>query len=217
MDKRLHYSLRVIIRNRPGLLSISKRKEKEIIKDFYQKIDNEVEKFKTFLLKNELITQAEQIKNSEDITYVVSDIGMSFTTKKAYKKITLAEGKALLAEVIKKADEFNISNGPHWYIDKLYLFGSVLKEKEMVGDVDLILKISFRPEYKVNIWRAAETQRAKMLGYKPDRYGIYSTRREPAKRLKISKYISITESLDIKILEEKSEPYKIVYSREEPA
>jgi len=83
---------------------------------------------------------------SED-GFEVSEKGMTIARAKAKRRTPLAQALTLLDDFLTRADALNRDPDAVQYVERIWLFGSVMHGKAAVGDIDLALETARRPEY----------------------------------------------------------------------
>jgi len=83
-------------------------------------------------------------------TLKLTDSGEAIASAKARRRTPLGKAQALLDEFLGRVDALNRNPDAVNFVDEVWLFGSLLREQESVGDIDLALKKVRRPEYAGN-------------------------------------------------------------------
>jgi hypothetical protein len=83
-------------------------------------------------------------------TLKLTDGGEAIARAKAKRRTPIAKAQALLTEFLRHVDDLNRDPEGVRFVDEVWLFGSLMKEQESVGDIDLALKTVRRPEYAGN-------------------------------------------------------------------
>lgn len=68
---------------------------------------------------------------------------------KAKLRTPLAKAQAILDEFLARAHALNSDENAVCYVEEVWLFGSMLRGAETVGDIDLALVTDRRPQYRI--------------------------------------------------------------------
>ena len=79
--------------------------------------------------------------------YSLSDKGLIVARGKTKPRTPLAQAQEVLDGFLRRVDALNCDPNAVRYIDQVWLFGSVLRGQDTVGDIDLALVTARRPEY----------------------------------------------------------------------
>ena len=79
--------------------------------------------------------------------YALSDKGLIVARGKTKPRTPLAQAQEVLDGFLRRVDALNCDPDAVRYIDQVWLFGSVLRGQDTVGDIDLALVTARRPEY----------------------------------------------------------------------
>jgi predicted nucleotidyltransferase len=114
--------------------------EQEITEHFCSNVTNK-------LLKKRII---EEIKKSKDeYKYHLTQQGRRLAAKNLLRRLTKAEAKERISEIIKRARTINADSTLLYGIRKITLFGSCLKMMETVGDIDLAVAIQQKSNWTI--------------------------------------------------------------------
>ena len=75
--------------------------------------------------------------------------GEAMVRGKTKPRMPLAKAQALLDEFLARVHALNSDENAVRYVDEVWLFGSVLRGAETVGDIDLALVTDRRPQYRI--------------------------------------------------------------------
>ncbi|AEH87032.1 hypothetical protein [Mesorhizobium opportunistum] len=83
-------------------------------------------------------------------TLKATEIGEAIARAKAQQRTPLAKALTLLNDFLRRVSELNQGQRSVRFVNKVWLFGSVMREQESVGDIDLALETVRRPEFVGN-------------------------------------------------------------------
>lgn len=81
----------------------------------------------------------------------LTEAGDAVVRAKAVRRTPLAKAKAALEELLVRVDDFNNDPEGVEFIEEAWLVGSLLREEDTVGDIDLALDLVRRPRFAKNI------------------------------------------------------------------
>lgn len=102
-----------------------------------------------------------------DEEYRLTEAGEAFARGSAKARTPLPKALSVLDGFLSRANALNADPDGIGYVDELWLFGSVLREEETVGDIDIAMVTSRRPGDQGN-WEAFEKRIARQIGDNPD-------------------------------------------------
>ena len=79
-------------------------------------------------------------------TFRVTEDGEAIARAKAGKRTSLARAKTVLGDFLERVAKLNRDPSAINLVEQVWLFGSLMQERETVGDIDLALRIIRRPE-----------------------------------------------------------------------
>lgn len=82
-----------------------------------------------------------------DGDFEIIEAGKVIARAKAVRRTPLAQAKAQLEDFLRRVDKLNHDPNAVRYVDQVWLFGSLMRGEETVGDIDLALQTTRRPEY----------------------------------------------------------------------
>ncbi|MCH4561068.1 hypothetical protein [Mesorhizobium jarvisii] len=77
----------------------------------------------------------------------VTESGEAIAYARAKRRTPIAKAQTLLNEFLRSVEALNRDPKAVTYVDEVWLFGSVMRGQESVGDIDLALKTTRRPEF----------------------------------------------------------------------
>lgn len=78
----------------------------------------------------------------------VTDAGTVFIRAKAAKRTPLSNARTIVDELLARTDEFNARDDGIQFVERMWLYGSVLRKSETVGDIDIAIETSRRPRFE---------------------------------------------------------------------
>jgi predicted nucleotidyltransferase len=104
------------------------------------------ELFNSLLNEEYLTIENKKFRGSSFCVVAETEKGRRLGVTRANPPITRAKANILLEELLDRVNEVNNNEGYVYKIESVKVFGSYLSEKEMIGDLDVAIKI----ERKVN-------------------------------------------------------------------
>jgi predicted nucleotidyltransferase len=101
----------------------------------------EAEDFLCRMVKLGLLEPSEHFSKKDRATYEVSTPGLALASASAAKPITRETASRVLREFMDRVQVINASDEYPYKVESVVLFGSMLSDKERLGDVDLAVEL----------------------------------------------------------------------------
>jgi len=144
------------------------------------------------LLENQSLV--EPVENG----FKLSKSGHSLRMQKAIKRISITKAENILDKMISKIENYNLSVNDY-YVDAIYLYGSVVEHKETVGDIDIAFSYSrhyINGESDEN-WLNRMYEKYDTTGYIFATKTMKSMISSVKKMIRVSSYISLSHDIDL--------------------
>lgn len=83
-------------------------------------------------------------------TLEITENGETIARAKAQRRTPVAKARALLSDFLRCVDDLNRDPQGVHYVNRVWLFGSLMRDEETVGDIDLAMETARRPDFVVD-------------------------------------------------------------------
>lgn len=111
------------------------------VQKFLHLENEEGKKFLRKMSKLKFLERSQQFSRKDRQAYEITSAGQAVANASATKPITRKTADRLLTEFMKRVQILNTSNEYAYVIESVVLFGSVLSEKERLGDIDIAIEL----------------------------------------------------------------------------